>query len=82
MASLLELHTDTPLSWEELLRRNAEWHAGRDEYGQPVTETFVPVAICYACTFKHRIHRRCTGRAWARGIGPVDCACHQNGHAA
>jgi len=59
-----------PLSWDELLRRNAEWHATHDRHGG-----LLPDYGCAVCTHSH--HAQCTGRS-ADG----ECACALRGHAA
>jgi len=67
MPSLLELHTDTPLSWDELLRRNAEWHARR------VVEAVD--TVCSRC--KGGGHTRCDGTAGFRFLAACICDCNR-----
>ena len=83
-----------PMTWEELNRRNAEWHETHDEYGsivlpplpepEPAQDFYsrelgpFPIGKCYECSW--RKHRRCTGMA--RAPRTAYCGCSLNGHAA
>jgi hypothetical protein len=77
MASLIELHTDAPLSWEAVMRRNAEWHSTHDREGNLTVPPVAPFP-CWGCA--NRRHGRCNGGA---GSGAVTkCSCALFGHAA
>lgn len=61
-----------PMTWEELLRRNAEWHDAHDRQ-----VTVPPPVPCFRC--RRRKHGECTGRARVDGID-VLCECAENWH--
>lgn len=75
-----------PLSWPELLRRNAEWHATHDRHGNvlalPAEERWLPVRGCYNC--RSGLHGVCNGTRPRNQDDrrPVVCECHAREHSA
>ena len=75
---LYELREDVRLSWDELLRRNEQWHATHDRWGVPypaIPDAQIAADPCWYCHDNH--HQRCTGRA---GYHKMICPCSRAGH--